>query len=89
MGFTKFSSETLVLNCVYTIYSILSLVRTKGDCSPYSEFVLTRMGPFKRYVTLRGEGGISKNVTERDRGVGGLLLRCVTQGCKHVNKWIY
>ena len=31
-------------------------------------------GPFKRYVTLRGEGGISKNVTERDRGGRGFAL---------------
>ena len=45
--------------------------------------------PFKSYVTLRGEGCIGKNVTERDRGVGGLLLRYVTQGCQHMNKWIY
>ena len=34
-------------------------------------------------------GGYKLNVTERDRGVGGLLLRYVTQGCQHMNKWIY
>ena len=32
------------------------------------------LGPFKRYVTLRGEGGISRNVTERDRGGRGFAL---------------
>ena len=32
------------------------------------------LGPFKRYVTLRGEVGISKNVTERDRGGRGFAL---------------
>ena len=74
--------------CVMKIWEELQLCAINIH---FEKNILATMGtgPFKRYVTLRGEGGISKNVTERDRGVGGLLLRYVTQGCQHMNKWIY